>query len=206
MSENLTPNTWEHYLPSSSEKKQAVLMYMFVGLLLSLGQQEVSPYMHHHIKQSMGWIVLLVTTIFLDVMLFIFGTILWSGFSVLAGLITIPILVLGILCVKQARDGNYQRDTNGAMKFFSGFAGLGSRVLNLFDADHYQKIDLPSSSPMSSVPSSPVQQPTSAQPVSENGLENPQQIPITTPASEIDLSQYAMNAGNESPTSSEKAA
>jgi hypothetical protein len=46
---------------------------MFVGLLLSMGQQDVSPYMHHHIKQSMGWVVLLVTVIFLDVILVILG-------------------------------------------------------------------------------------------------------------------------------------
>jgi hypothetical protein len=191
MPENVTPNAWENYLPSSSEKKQAVLMYMFVGLLLSLGQQDVSPYMHHHIKQSMGWVVLLVTTIFVDVILFIFGTIFWKGFSVLAGLITIPIIILGILCVKQARDGKYQRDSNGAMKFFSGFAGLGSRVLNLFDADHYQAMEQMKTANLSSIEQTPPQ----------NELENNQQILISTPTSnapEIDLSQYAMNTGSES--------
>ena len=36
MTENLTQNAWENYTPSSSEKKQAMLMYMFVGLLLSM--------------------------------------------------------------------------------------------------------------------------------------------------------------------------
>jgi hypothetical protein len=178
MPETLTSNAWEHYIPSSSEKKQAVLMYMFVGLLLSLQQQDVSPYMHHHIKQAMGRVVLLVTTIFLDVILFIFGTIFWKGFSVLAGLITIPIIILGVLCLKQARDGKYQRDTAGTMKFFSGFAGLGSRVLNLFDADHYQSLEM--KTPPTNVP--------------QNGLETGQEISITTPASEIDLSQYEMQA------------
>jgi hypothetical protein len=183
MPENLTPNVRENYIPSSSEKKQAVLMYMFVGLLLSLGQQDVSPYMHHHIKQSMGWVVLLVTTIFVDVMLFILGTIFWKGFSVLAGLITIPIIILGMLCVKQARDGKYQRDSNGAMKFFSGFAGLGSRVLNLFDADHYQTIGQVKPANPSPTPPTPPQ----------NTLENNPQNPTIDPSSEIDLSQYAMN-------------
>jgi hypothetical protein len=72
MSDSLTPS-FNSYLPSSSEKKQAVLMYLFVGLLLSLQQQDVSPYMYHHIKQAMGWVVLLVLVIFLDVILFIFG-------------------------------------------------------------------------------------------------------------------------------------
>lgn len=143
MPENLTPNPWDNYIPSSSEKKQAVLMYMFVGLLLSLQQQDVSPYMHHHIKQSMGRIILLVLVIALDVILLVLSM-FGKFFAILGGIITIPVLVLGIVCVKQAYDGKYQRDSNGAMRFFSFFSGLGSWVLNLFDADHYQsKIDLP---------------------------------------------------------------
>lgn len=68
--------------------------------------------MHHHIKQAFGWVVLLVLVIFLDVILFIFGAIFGAFFSVLAGIVTIPVLVLGILCAKQARDGQYQRDEN----------------------------------------------------------------------------------------------
>ncbi|MDR3168500.1 MAG: hypothetical protein LBU27_01735 [Candidatus Peribacteria bacterium] len=163
MPENLTPNNRDNYLPSSAEKKQAVMMYLFVGLLLSLQQQDVSPYMHHHIKQAMGRVVLLVLTIFLDVILFIFGLLFGKFFSIIGGILTIPVLILGIICTKQAYDGKYQRDPNGAVKFFSGFAGLGSRVLNLFDADHYQ---------------------------SKIGLENPQQIPTNAAAPDIDLSQY----------------
>lgn len=133
------PSLGSTYIPSSAEKKQAVLMYLFVWLLLSLQQQEVSPYMHHHIKQAFGWVVLLVLVIFLDVILFIFGAIFGAFFSVLAGIVTIPVLVLGILCAKQARDGQYQRDENWATQFFGAFSGLWSWVLNLFDADHYNK-------------------------------------------------------------------
>jgi hypothetical protein len=119
MVENLTPNIRDNYVPSSSEKKQAVLMYLFVGLLLSLQQQDVSPYMHHHIKQAMGRIVLLILVIFLDVVLFIFGLIFGKFFSILGGIITIPVLILGIACIKQAYEGKYQWDSNGAVKFFS---------------------------------------------------------------------------------------
>ena len=36
MTENLNLNDREPYLPSSSEKKQAVMMYMLVGLILSM--------------------------------------------------------------------------------------------------------------------------------------------------------------------------
>jgi len=173
MTENLTPNAREHYTPSSSEKKQAVLMYMFVGLLLSMGKREVSRYTHHHIKQAMGWLILLVLVIFLDVILAIFGLVFGRFFLRLAFLITIPILAIGILCAKQARDGKYQRDANGTMKFFDFFAGLGSRVLNLFDANHYQ---------------------TTAHSASES-LDNAQQIPTNNemPAPAIDLSQYEIS-------------
>ena len=117
MTENLTPNAWENYVPSSSEKKQAVLMYMMVGLLLSMGKQEVSPYTYHHIKQSMGWVVLLVCVIFLDVALVILGMI-FGLFSWLALIITLPVLVVGVVCIKQARDGKYTWDSTGSVKFF----------------------------------------------------------------------------------------
>ena len=117
MTENLTPNAWENYIPSSSEKKQAVVMYMLVGLLLSMGKQEVSPYTYHHIKQSMGWIVLLVSILFVDVMLVILGMIM-SFFLWIALLITLPVLVVGVLCVKQAWDGKYSWDSTGSVRFF----------------------------------------------------------------------------------------
>lgn len=94
MTENLTANAWENYIPSSSEKKQAVLMYMFVGLLLSMGKREVSPYTYHHIKQAMGRLVLLVLIIFLDVILAIFGLVFGKFFLRIAFLVTIPTLIL----------------------------------------------------------------------------------------------------------------
>ncbi|MDR0369952.1 MAG: hypothetical protein LBH96_05655 [Candidatus Peribacteria bacterium] len=117
MTETLTDNTWEMYVPSSSEKKQAVLMYMFVGLLLSMGKQEVSPYTYHHLKQAMGRLVLLVVIIFFDVILVLLGMFL-SLFSWLAVIITLPVLVIGILCVKQAWDGKYLWSSQGALRFF----------------------------------------------------------------------------------------
>jgi hypothetical protein len=137
MTETLIDNAGESYIPSSSEKKQAVLMYMFVGLLLSMGKQEVSPYTYHHLKQAMGWLVLLVSAVFLDVILVLLGMFL-SLFLWLAVVLTLPILVIGILCAKQAWDGKYRWDSQGSLRFFGFFAGLGTRVLNLFDADHYQ--------------------------------------------------------------------
>ncbi|GHW02926.1 hypothetical protein AGMMS50249_7120 [candidate division SR1 bacterium] len=178
------PESVSTYIPSSSEKKQAVLMYLFVGLLLSLQQENISPYMHHHIKQAFGWAVLLVLVIFLDIILFIFGAVFGAFFSVLALFITIPTLLFGLLCAKQARDGNYLRNQDGMVKYFSAFSGLGNWILNLFDADHYKTIqNIPNPSPVLSQES----QPTAAQIPTIDTQNAPETV------AGIDLSQYQIS-------------
>ena len=128
----------EVYIPSSSEKKQAILMYMFVGLLLSMGKNEVSPYTYHHIKQSMLWLVLFILSVFLVIILLIFWAVFWMFFSIIGLLIIIPVFALWIVCMKQAWDGEYLRNSEGALKFFGIFSWLGVWILNLFDSNHYQ--------------------------------------------------------------------
>ena len=41
MAETIKLNDMEPYIPSSSEKKQAVMMYMVVGLMFSLWKREM---------------------------------------------------------------------------------------------------------------------------------------------------------------------
>ena len=133
-------NELEPYLPSSSEKKQAVMMYMAVGLVLSMWKREVSPYTHHHLKQSLGWLVFLVLTIFADLVLAVFAMIL-SFFGWLAVLITIPALTIGAMWIYQAQQGKYIWEWEAMNKFFLFFSWIGNWTLNLFDANHYQIID-----------------------------------------------------------------
>ena len=137
MTENITEQTEEKYLPNSTEKKQAVLMYFFVGLLLSMGKQEVSPYMFHHIKQAMGLVVLIALCVFLDIVLFIFWAIVTHFFTVLGGLITFPVLIFWGICTYQAWKGEYQW-SDASAKFLEFFSWLWVWILNLFDANHYQ--------------------------------------------------------------------
>jgi hypothetical protein len=151
MTELFTENNEEIYLPSSSEKKQACLMYFFVGLLLSMGKTEVSPYTYHHIKQAMGWIILLILCVFLDVALFILGAVFGKFFSILGLLITLPVLILGIVCVSQARKGEYKWQSDSSLKFFGIFSGLGVWILNLFDSNHYQIVGDHTSEPQQNV-------------------------------------------------------
>jgi hypothetical protein len=137
---NTLLNELEPYLPSSSEKKQAVMMYMAVGLVLSMWKWEVSPYTHHHLKQSLGWLVFLVLTIFADLVLAVLAMVL-SFFWWLAVLITIPALTIGAMWIYQAQQGKYIWESEVVNKFFLFFSWIGNWTLNLFDANHYQIID-----------------------------------------------------------------
>ena len=148
MTDNSRLNELEPYLPSSSEKKQAVMMYMVAWLILSMWKREVSPFTHHHIKQSLGWLVSLMLIIFADVILiiiwFMFAAISWvifSFFSFICFIISLPILVVGAMWIFQATKWRYVWENEFTNKFFALFSGIGNWVLNLFDANHYQIID-----------------------------------------------------------------
>ena len=148
MTDDSRLNELEPYLPSSSEKKQAVMMYMVAGLFLSMWKWEVSPFTHHHIKQSFGWLVSLVLVIFIDLVLILiwmlFLVISWfilSFFEFIAALITLPALVVWGMWIYQATKWKYIWETEFSNKFFAIFSGLWNRVLTLFDANHYQIID-----------------------------------------------------------------
>lgn len=148
MTDNSRLNELEPYLPSSSEKKQAVMMYMVVWLFLSMWKREVSPFTHHHIKQSLGWLVSVILTIFTDFIILmiwvLFAAVSWLIFWFFAWvcvLITIPILWVGVMCVYQATKWLYIWENEYTNKFFAFFSGIWNWVLNLFDANHYQIID-----------------------------------------------------------------
>ncbi len=140
MADDSKLNELEPYLPSSSEKKQAVMMYMVAGLILSMWKREVSPFTHHHLKQSLGWLVFLVLVIFWDLVLSILWIIL-SFFMWIAALISIPALVIGAMWIYQATKWKYIWESEVTNKFFMLFSGIWNWVLNLFDANHYQIID-----------------------------------------------------------------
>ena len=148
MTDNSRLNELEPYIPSSSEKKQAVMMYMVAGLILSMWRREVSPFTHHHIKQSLGWLVSVVLTVFADFILILIwilfaaaSWILFSFFAFVAFMITFPILAVWAMWIYQATKWKYIRESEYTNKFFALFSGIWNRVLNLFDANHYQIID-----------------------------------------------------------------
>ncbi len=148
MTDNSRLNELEPYLPSSSEKKQAVMMYMAVGLALSIWKREVSPFTHHHIRQSLGWLVSLMLMIFADIILIIIwfmlsaiSGLIYSFFSFIAFLISVPVFIVWGMWIYQATKWKYIWESEFTNKFFAFFSGIWNWVLNLFDANHYQIID-----------------------------------------------------------------
>jgi hypothetical protein len=69
--------------------------------------------------------------------------------------------------MKQARDGEYLRNSDGALKFFWIFSWLWVWILNLFDSNHYQVIWVPTKdaeeNPLNMQQTVPMQQPGNPQ-------------------------------------------
>ena len=80
-----TPKTEDKnkYIPGSSEKKRASMMYLFFGVFVSLSKKEFSPFEFYHLKQAIG-----LWTLLLPILLISFIPIIkWIGIFVLAILI-----------------------------------------------------------------------------------------------------------------------
>ena len=68
------------YIPGSSEKKRASMMYLFFGIFVSLSKKEFSPFEFYHLKQAIG-----LWTLLLPIVLISFIPIIkWIGIFVLA--------------------------------------------------------------------------------------------------------------------------
>jgi len=59
------------YVPSSSEKKKCVLMYILFWILMMINKQEVTEFEYFHLKQSIWWWVMFLIVFIIGV-IFIF--------------------------------------------------------------------------------------------------------------------------------------
>ncbi len=121
-----TTETNQLYIPSSMEKKRAILMYLLLWIVGALWANATrSEYERFHLSQSIGrWIIfvllLIVSLIFLFVPLIKYIPLI---------VILIMIVILGI-CMKQASDGKYGRKVKNSLSLF---AGIGEWMLGLFE-------------------------------------------------------------------------
>lgn len=114
----------ESYIPSSHERKKAVLMYLLLGIFIVSIKGEVTEYELFHMKQATGWwtiscLIWIVSVVLLFVPL----------------LRIIPLLIVGVMIVRwaysvyQARKGHFN-NTPGAWWLL---VGVGWWLFDLFD-------------------------------------------------------------------------
>lgn len=126
MAEKSWVNQSPLYTPSSAEKKRSVLMYLLLGIIVSLQKSELSVFEYFHLRQALGWWLIFVAYLVpfvLVLILPIFGLIVW--------LLMIALLSVWWLFIKQARDGKYAQTVE--MSMLPIFVWLGSRILTIFD-------------------------------------------------------------------------
>jgi len=117
----------EVYIPSSTERKRAVMMYILIGIIASSfnENEQKSGYELFHLKQALWWwavfFLLIVTT---SVFMFIPMIKYIPLFAVL-----IMVIFLAIF-IKRARDGKYSILQENKLSIF---AGLGEWISALFE-------------------------------------------------------------------------
>jgi len=120
------PESSISYVPSSIQKKRALMMYFLMGIVLVLSEKKTNEFEYFHLKQAMWWWVGFLALLLVVVLLLFIPYIKILGIVVLLGWVGL------LVCfVKQARDGVYKKDLNtyrGAV-----FPSLGNRVVSLFE-------------------------------------------------------------------------
>ncbi len=114
------------YIPSSSEKKRAVLMYGLFGIIIMIGKKELSLFEKFHLKQAIWWWVVFVFFFILSSIIFFIPVIKLLGI--------IPLLFMIIvwaLFIKQAWDWKVKVEKwKNPLQIF---LGVGWWLLDLFE-------------------------------------------------------------------------
>lgn len=125
MEENKTS---EIYIPSSTEKKRAVMMYLLIGIIvIAFNNQKKSDFEQFHFKQALGWwsvflLLIVVSSIFMFIPII-------KYIPLLAVVIMVAFLAIFI---KHARDGKYTISQENKLAIF---AALGERIMTLFEVN-----------------------------------------------------------------------
>ncbi len=117
--------TSDKYMPGSVEKKRAIMMHLFFGIMVSISKKDISEFEYYHLKQASGWWILFFLVLVFDLVLLILPVVkyLWI----------IPLLVLlvvRIINVKQAWDWKYF--SNSKESVIAYFSVLWAWFIELF--------------------------------------------------------------------------
>lgn len=124
----------EGYVPSSVERKKALIMYFFVGIIAALSKDEITIYEMFHLKQALGrWMLFFI--FLMGSIIFIFIPFLW----ILPVFVFILFLIVWIIFAKQAREWRYT--INESKILLPLFAWLGSWIVTIFELDVYEDVE-----------------------------------------------------------------
>lgn len=131
------------YIPSSKEKKRAVILYFLFGIMMVIADKKTNEFEYFHLKQAMWrWITFMVFLVLSLIVLFL------PVIKFLGILLMLILVWIMVVFIKQARDGKYYPTGKYGLIIFSS---LGNWLLSLFDVQ-FDEISWPSSSQWISPP------------------------------------------------------
>jgi hypothetical protein len=113
------------YVPSSLERKKAILMYFLIWIFLSLQSTHVSQYEFYHLKQSLGW-----WTIFFLSMIVAIVLIFVPYLRIIPFFVFLLFLILRVIFFYQARSWQYSIKWAIILPIFCSFWW---RMLSIFE-------------------------------------------------------------------------
>jgi uncharacterized membrane protein len=116
-------------VPSSVERKKAVLMYFFVGIVVALSKEKISYYELFHLKQAMGWRTTFFICMVFGIIFIFIPYYLW----LIPLILFLCYMVFWVIFVKQAREGRYTVDEDKILLPF--FAGIGGWIVSVFEIE-----------------------------------------------------------------------
>lgn len=123
----------EDYVPTSTERKRAVLMYFIIWILIGLNIKKLSNYELFHLKQAIWfWVIFLLY--FLLTFFFFIASMAFIFFMLIPLIIFIFIMVVFFIFLKQALNGFYV--INKDKIFLPFFYYLGNWIYTLFLEDN----------------------------------------------------------------------
>ncbi len=116
------------YMPSSSERKRAIVAYLLIGLFFFSGKEELSVYEYFHYKQAMGWYCTTMILFLAWIILIWIPVLKWLPF-----LFVLANLVIMVIFIYKAWKGEYSANLLQNEKWKTLYADVWGWLLWLFD-------------------------------------------------------------------------
>jgi len=130
---NISPSR-EVYVPSSTEKKRAVTMYLLIGIIMvAFNNQKKSDFEYFHLKQALGWWAVFVLLIIITSILMLLPIIKYLPVFIVIFMVTIVWVF-----IKQSWDGKYSIQEENKLSLFHA---LGGWIMVLFDIQYKEDVE-----------------------------------------------------------------